>query len=486
MSQKIIDINELTDSRELLEKAPPKFIIGFIYIFLAILFALILWAHFGEKEVVVKAQGVVQAVDANRIKTSIGGQISRIHVEEGDYVEVGDPLVSIDETSLEKEHESIEEKISTTNQEIELLEKYENSINKNTNLFSKTKEQEKEYYYKYANYQNQLKENNNTSSQEQIRAEGFRTSLDNYKKEKSSLEEQKQKLEQENKSLAARNNELISSNTSLQEQIDVIKSDGKLTEKEKNAQILEQENEITNNKNIISENEMKISENKQLIEGLNNEIKLQKSNIQNDEQSIKISEKTLQNYGTNASSYKNNELIQIQTQKKQLQEQLKEYTFQLENTKLQLENYTIKAEMDGQVHFITPINENELIQAGTDIVKINSGKDERLIVQLLIPSTEIANIKQGQEIKLHSYSLPYREYGFIQGKIKELDIDSTTIQDSDSYYMAKATLNKTSLQNSEGEKANLKTGMSMEGKIIVDQKSYLQLFLEKLDLWIKN
>src|SRR5699024_10375376 len=128
----------------------------------------------------------------------------------------------------------------------------------------------------------------------------------------------------------------------------------------------------------------------------------------------------------------NSELTQTQTQIKQLQEQLEEHTSQLEGAKLQLEEYTIKAEMDGQVHFITLINENELIQAGTDIIKINSREEQDLIAQLLIPSTEIAKIQQGQEIKLHSYSLPYREYGFIQGEIEELDIDSTTIQDSGS------------------------------------------------------
>ena len=170
---------------------------------------------------------------------------------------------------------------------------------------------------------------------------------------------------------------------------------------------------------------------------------------------------------------------------KQLQEQFKEYVSQIENTKIQLRDYIIKAGMNGQVHFIIPINENEIIQAGTNIIKINSESEENLVVQLLIPSIEIANIEQGQEIKLHSYSLSYMEYGFIEGKIKEVDIGATTVQDSGSYYLAKAILNKTFLQNSEGDKADLKTGMPMEGQIIVGKKSYLQLFLEKLDLWVK-
>ncbi|NBI06276.1 HlyD family efflux transporter periplasmic adaptor subunit [Senegalia massiliensis] len=485
MKHKIIDIKELTDSRELLEKTPSKFILGFIYIVLALVTALLLWSYFAEKEVVVKAQGVIQSTDSNIVKSTVGGQAISITVEEGDYVKKGDELIVIESKNLKSEYESIKEKIDIINEDIKLLAKYENSINSNSNLFSKTKE--KEYYYKYLSFKNKLNQTNNTSSQEKVRKNGLESDINEYESEIGSIQSEKSQYQNDIETLKNNNSKIKNKNKKLQNEIDNISKNEELSSEQKNMKINGLKAQISSNKQKIQQNDIQNSQIKASIKMLDDSIKNQKNNIRSAEDSIEISNKTLDNYNIDKDSYRNNEIIQTQTQIKELKEQVKDFNFQLENMNFQLEDYTIKAQKDGQIHFIMPINENDILRAGTDIMKISSTNDDSMLVQLYIPATDIANIREGQSIKLHSYSLPYREYGFIKSKINKLDIDAKVSQENgSSFYVAESIIDNKALENSDGEKSYLKMGMPMEGKIITDSRSYLQLFLEKLDLWISG
>ena len=173
MKNKIIDISELTDSRELIEKPLPRFIIVFIYIFLALLITLILWANFAQKEIVVKASGIVQAVDSNTIVPLVSGEIDEINVEEGEYVYAGEKLLVLNKDTVQLEESAVQEKIDDLQKEIDLSKKYEKSVNQGQNLFSQNEDAQKEYYYKYQSYQNQLRQNNNTLSQENIKMKDY-------------------------------------------------------------------------------------------------------------------------------------------------------------------------------------------------------------------------------------------------------------------------------------------------------------------------
>ncbi|MGO1370081.1 HlyD family efflux transporter periplasmic adaptor subunit [Senegalia sp. (in: firmicutes)] len=485
MKHNTIDIKELTDSRELLEKKPPKFILGFIYIVIALVFTLILWSYFAEKEVVVKAQGIIQSTDSNIVESTVSGEAIRINVEEGDYVKKGDELIVIESKNLKSEHEGIKERINIINEDIKLLTKYENSINSNSNLFSKN--EEKEYYYKYLSFKNKLSQSNNTSSQEKVRKDGFHSSINEYKNEISSLEADKSSQKKQIESLIYNNNQIKDTNKELKDKINNISSDEEISTEQKDIEIEGLKSQVVSNEQKIQQNNIEISGIKESKKIIDQNIKTQQTNIRSAEDSIEISNKTLDNYSIDKNSYKNNEIIQTQTQIKQLKEQAKDFNSQLENINLQLGDYTIKAKKDGQIHFIMPINENDILQAGSDILKINSSNDDNMLVQLYIPSTDIANIKEGQSIKLYSHSLPYREYGFINSKINKLDIDARVSQENgNSFYVAESIIDNKVLKNDNGKKSYLKMGMPMEGKVITDSRSYLQLFLEKLDLWIKG
>lgn len=470
MNLKTIDIDEITDSRELIEKKPPKFIIVFIYIFISIIIFSLIWSYFGKKEIVVKSQGIIKSDYSNIIKTSVNGEVKSIKVKEGQAVKPGDILIELEDKSTEDKYKIIKENISRLTRQVELLNKYEKSINSNTNLFNNN-EAEKEFYFKYKNYENQIAQKNNDKDKENINLDSSKNDLNELQSELSGIESKISKLEDENRSLI-KNKENVDTNNNS-------------SEDEKNNNLSESSSEIENNKNEFSSIDSKILENKNEIEALNENAKNLKSNINKMKNTLDVSDKTLDNFSLDKNTIKNNEIINTEELIKEHDKEIKDLNIQLDEIKQELEKYTLKSKMDGVIHFVNKVNENDAILANSEIIKINQPKKENLVADIYISANDIAKIKEGQSVKVSSSSLPYREYGFLNGKITELDTDANIVKENNlSYYIAKVELNSSYLRNNKGEKSYLKYGMPIEGKIIVGKNSYLQLFLEKIDLWI--
>ena len=476
MNLKTINIDEIADSRELIEKKPPKFIIVFIYIFISIIIFFLTWSYFGKKEIVIKSQGIIKSDCSNIIKTSINGEVKNINVKEGQVIKKGDVLIELESKSTDKKYDIIEANISQLNRQVELLKKYEKSINSNTNLFDNNDKLEQKFYFKYKNYENQINQKNNDKNKENININSSKSNINDLQEEISEIESKISTLEDENKSLVKSKEGLDTNNSDQSKKKEIDINSNNMTESS---------SEIENNKNELSVIDSKISQNKVEIEALNEKIKVLKTNIDKLKNTIDISDKTLENFSLDKNTIKNNEIINSEELIKEHEKEIKDLNIQLDEIKKEREKYTLKSKMNGVVHFINKINKNDNLLADMEIIKINKIKKENLMAEIYVLSSDIAKIKENQNVKIISSSLPYREYGFLKGKIIELDTDSNMLKDNNlSYYTAKVKLNSSYLKNDKGEKEYLKYGMPVEGKIIIGKKRYLQLFLEKIDLWI--
>ncbi|SHI09193.1 biotin/lipoyl-binding protein, partial [Clostridium grantii] len=168
----IKNLDEITDSREILEAKPHPFTTIFIYILIAILFSGFLWAWFGEKEILVKATGVIQPEeDTYKIASLVSGKVESINYINGKIVNEGDILLTINHDELDLQKESYENSIIDLENELANLNKFKESVNDGKDYFDKNSEIEKEYYEKYLNYklsleqsEDQLKQNKTQKS----------------------------------------------------------------------------------------------------------------------------------------------------------------------------------------------------------------------------------------------------------------------------------------------------------------------------------
>jgi multidrug efflux pump subunit AcrA (membrane-fusion protein) len=161
---KLLDYEDLTDSRELLNAGEPNFFAFLIYLLCLILVAAFVWSWFGEIDIVVKATGIVRTIDnVSLIRNINEGIVIDLNYQEGQRVQKGDLLYVTSNRFREIENESYliqQRKISA---EIEMLTKLEKSILDRKNCFrSDGTSLENEYYNRFGAFQNkyrQLKSN---------------------------------------------------------------------------------------------------------------------------------------------------------------------------------------------------------------------------------------------------------------------------------------------------------------------------------------
>lgn len=150
-------MSEMSDSREVYDSKPNRFFAVFIYTILLIIVIAITWAYFGEIDIVVKSEAIIRPnSQVSTTINTIAGNLDIVNIADGDQVCEGDTLYIINHDDLDTKLGLYEEKKSTIESNLSLLDKYKTSIENEENLLACEGEEE-EYYHKYITYMIQIK-----------------------------------------------------------------------------------------------------------------------------------------------------------------------------------------------------------------------------------------------------------------------------------------------------------------------------------------
>ena len=478
MKFKIENIEELTDSRQVMESKPNKFISIFIGLVLTILIISFIWLWFGEKEEVIKVSGIINLKEQSQvISNEITGIVKEFNVKNGEDIKQGDIIYTLDDTSFMTQKENLEsqkEKLVITN---ENLDKFIKSINDGVNYFEEN-EEEREFYYKYKAYEagnlvsvsdresliNSKSEFNNKISE----LNNFRKSIEeniDYNNEGSVYKEQYNSYKISKNEIEDKINQL---NKALSE----------IENKEEEKDTVEQiENEIKNNKNSLeklkSDTILQIENSKY---ELNSQIKTIDDNLK------KIDE----NNSMSKEKNKTTVIAQIEEQKSLNNSKIEEIDVTIKEVNTNIEKCSIKSDVDGKIDIKNELQTGMIVQSGVIVGEIIND-ESNLEVELVIPDKDIGKLKVNQEIKYNITSLPYTEFGFINGEIESLSISSKIEENTGVvYYTGVGSLEKNNVKSYNGESFDIKSGMTCEAKIITGKKKMLYYLLEKLNVKINN
>ncbi len=160
MRDYIIDINELSDSRELLEAKPPRVIKIFIYFVVGMLTITFVWISLFSIEITVKSPGIVRPVqDISVVKNIVSGAVKKINFTDGQEISKGDLLYSIETSSIDIEYDQVLSRIDRLETRKINLNILKDSIFSSKNGF---KESEINFYNRYLNYQLEMEKLNIT------------------------------------------------------------------------------------------------------------------------------------------------------------------------------------------------------------------------------------------------------------------------------------------------------------------------------------
>jgi HlyD family secretion protein len=152
-----IDINNMSDVKELYESKPNILFTLYIYLLLSILAVVILWMSFGKINIVVKSEGMIRP--NSQVATVINnytGMLDSVNIEDGSYVQEGEILYIVEHKQLRTELDYYKKQLEETDKYLFYLNKYQDSVEAGVNYFGNTSEEE-EYYLKFEGYYSNYK-----------------------------------------------------------------------------------------------------------------------------------------------------------------------------------------------------------------------------------------------------------------------------------------------------------------------------------------
>ena len=546
----IVDMKDISDSTEVYESKPNRFLIYTIYLILIILVVAVLWMRLFKIDVVVKSNGIFKGSNAvYEISSDVTGSVKETNIQDGQYVKEGDILyvLTIDELSdtiLRYQNEleaaqarikilsAYEKSLDGDKTELETLDDnpyYEEFVNRRKLLYANVDLNESDTEGQVTLYQgnvdsisgtiakynekieklNVVKQcitarNNTFDASEGIyysmissylasynyTALQYDNQINEHQRQIDEYEEQMKKAEAEAsiEDKTVTEEETVSDNGISTETISVVASTENTTanieelKKQRDALITAQDSAKKEKTRALRNLELQqITTIEQQIAGYNDTILSLETNL---------ASAKLQLEAINSADNETKESVAILTEKGNVaaeilnyEDKVKECETYLKSYDIQNDNCVIKANVSGYFYIAQDLKTGSFVQEGTTIGTIYPETESKYYAEIYVENTDIAQIREAQDVKFEIAAYPSSEYGYFKGTVeniaKNISVDQST---GYSYYLVRVKCDNMTLKGKNGEEATLMNGMACQAKIVIDEKNVLTYFGEKIDL----
>ncbi|MGN0291442.1 MAG: HlyD family efflux transporter periplasmic adaptor subunit [Lachnospiraceae bacterium] len=546
----IIDMKDMSDSTEVYESKPNRFLIYTIYLILTILVVAVLWMAFFKIDIVVKSNGIFKGSNAvYEISSGVTGSVKETCIESGQYVNEGDILYILTIDELSDTILRYQNELEVANERLEILSAYEKSldgdktelealsdnsyyeefIDRRDLLFANVKLSESDTAGQIALYQgnvnsisatiakynekignlNAVKQciiarNNTFDSSEGIyysmvssylasynyTSLQYDNQINEYQRQIDEYEEQIKKVEDavSKEEEPATEDESVSGNDvtdgTITEAVttNTMTVDTQALKEQRDALITARDLLQTEKKQALMNLELQqIATIEQQISGYNDTILSLESNL---------TSANLQLDAVNGVDNEAKETVAILTEKGNIAAEILTYEDRVEECETYLKSYDIqndnciiKANVSGYFYTSQELKTGSFVQEGTSIGTIYPEAESKYYAEIYVENTDIAKIKEGQEVKFEIAAYPSSEYGYFDGTVENIAKDISINQSTGyAYYLVRVSCENMTLHGKDGEEATLMNGMACQAKIVVDEKTVLTYLLEKIDL----
>lgn len=523
----IVDMKDMSDSTEVYESKPNRFLVYTIYLILIILVVAVLWMAFFRMDIVVKSNGLFKGSTAvYEISSGVTGTVKETYIENGQYVKEGDILYVLNIEELSDSILRYQGELDDAKDRLEILSAYEKSLDGDKAVLEALSDNP--YYMEFANrrellYANVKLNESDTNGQAvlyQGNIDSISETIEKFKKKIEKLNEVKQCVTARTNTFDADESvyyNMVSSYlasynyTAMQYDNQISEQQGKIDEYEE--QIKKEENEssqITLSENAVVQLEELKKQRDALITACDLAQKEKTKALMNLElQQVTAIEQQVAGYEDTILSLENSltsaklqldavngvnneakETVAILTEKGNLaaeilncEDKMKECETYLKSYDIQNDNCTIKADVSGYFYTSQNLKNGSFVQAGTAIGAIYPEFESKYYAEIYVENSDIAKIKEGQKVKFEIAAYPSSEYGYFEGTVENIAKDISVDQSTGyAYYLVRVKYNNMSLKGKDGEEASLMNGMACQAKIVTDEKSILTYLLDKIDL----
>ncbi len=527
-------MNDMSESTEVYDSKPNRFLIYTIYLIGAILIVVVMWMAFSKIDIVVKSNGLFKSSNVVfEISSDVTGSVKEIYIESGQEVKEGDVLYVLSIDELSNTIQRYQNELKYAKARLEILSAYEKSLTGDKAELEALSDNT--YYDEFVNRRELLYANVNLNESDTVgQVTLYQGNVDTISGTIAKYNEKIEKLNTVKQCIMARNNTFDASEgiyysmvnsylvsydyISLQydnqindyhRQIDDVENSIKNAEGEVSRED-ESAINITHSADVIVDVDVlkkqrddlittRDSIQKEKIQALMNQELQQITSI---DQQIAEYNDTILSLGTNLTSAKlkldavngvdneAKETVAILTEKGNIaaeiltyEEQVKECEIYLKSYDIKNDNCIVKANVSGYFYISQELKIGSFVQEGTSIGTIYPEAESKYYAEIYVENTDIAKIKEGQEVKLEIAAYPSREYGYVNGIIENIAKDISVDQSiENAYYLVKVKCENMTLKGKDGEEATIMNGMACQAKIVVDEKNVLTFLLETIDL----
>ena len=147
----------------------------------------------------------------------------------------------------------------------------------------------------------------------------------------------------------------------------------------------------------------------------------------------------------------------------------------------ELNNRMVLAPTDGEIIQSSDIQTGSIVSPGQKIAEISP--DGELVATCFVKPADIGLIHEKQQVKIQVDAFNYNEWGMLQGDIIDISDDMIVENGSLAYFRIKCKPDQTFLSLRNGQKADIKKGMSLNTRIVVIRRSIYNLLFDKADKW---
>lgn len=151
---RVVEIEQLSDSRLLYEKRPPLFgflIIGMVMVALA---CVTVWSTTTIRPSVVKAPGAIEGAEHSSVVSSVSGRVSEIQAPNGTSVEKDATVLTIESTELAIETQTLQAQRDSLVLQAALQSRFSEAIRSGENTFNMDDPMEAQYGHQFESLKN--------------------------------------------------------------------------------------------------------------------------------------------------------------------------------------------------------------------------------------------------------------------------------------------------------------------------------------------
>lgn len=530
----IVDIKDMSDSTEVYDSKPNRFMIYTIYVILSIFVIAVIWMCVSKIDIAVKSNGIFKGSNAiYEISSAVTGRVEKSNVLDGQYINEGDILYVLDIDSLSDTIVRYQNELEASKDRLEILSAYEQSIDGDANDLNTCADNP--YYDEFVNRRELLYANMNLNESDtngqaalyQGNIESISGTIDKYNEKINKLNATKQCITTQNNTMDSVDSYYYSmvssylasySYTALQYDNQINEYQRQIDEYDEQSKKAEEQN--ASNKTLSGNDAVSVNEtvdveslkkqrdtliaSKESVEKEKTQalLNLELQQVTAIEQQISEYNDTILSMETNLTSaglqlesvngvdYQTRESVAILTEKGNIaaemlsyQEKMEECEDYLKSYDIQNDNCTIRASVSGYYYTSQDLKIGTYVQEGIMLGTIYPEQESKYYAEIYVENSDIAKIKEGQEVKFEIAAYPSSEYGYFTGVVESIAKDISIDQNTGyAYYLVKVRCDNVTVKKRDGEEASLINGMVCQAKIVVDEQNILTYLLEKMDL----